>query len=177
MLLSTERLHLRPWREADLAPFAALNADPRVMEFMPCCLTRAESDALAKRIRGHFQNYGFGLWALEVPGRAPFAGFVGLEVTGFQAHFTPCVEISWRLAFEYWGHGYATEAARRVLAHGFGVIGLPEVVSFTSPLNRRSRAVMDRLGMHHEGAFEHPALPAGHPHRPHLMYRISLGVC
>jgi RimJ/RimL family protein N-acetyltransferase len=138
--LLTERLELREWREGDLPAFAARNADPRVMEFMPGRLNRTESDALADIITAHFETHGFGLWAVEVTGVAPFIGFVGLWVPTLKAHFTPCVEIGWRLAFEHWGRGYATEAARRALALGFGPLGLAEVVSFTTRANRRSRA-------------------------------------
>jgi RimJ/RimL family protein N-acetyltransferase len=173
--LSTERLLLRPWREEDLPAFAALNADPRAMEFLPKCLERGESDALAARIAAHFRQHGFGVWAVEVAGVAPFIGFAGLAVPGFEAHFTPCVEIGWRLAFAHWGRGYATEAARRVLAHAFGRLGRAEIVSFTTRDNRRSRAVMERLAMRHDPAddFLHPALPADHPQRPHVLYRLD----
>ncbi len=173
--LSTERLVLRPWRAEDLTAFAALNADPRVAEFLPKCLERAESDAFAERIAAHFRQHGFGLWAVEVRGGAPFIGFVGLAVPGFEAHFTPCLEVGWRLAFAHWGRGYATEAARRVLAHGFGPLGRAEIVSFKTRENRRSRAVMERLSMRHDPAddFLHPALPEGHPQRPHVLYRLD----
>jgi RimJ/RimL family protein N-acetyltransferase len=173
--LSTERLILRAWREEDLPVFAALNADPRVAEFLPKCLERAESDAFAERIAAHFRQHGFGLWAVEVPGATPFIGFVGLAVPRFEAHFTPCLEVGWRLAFAHWGRGYATEAARRVLAHAFGPLGRAEIVSFTTRDNRRSRAVMERLSMRHDPAddFLHPALPEGHPQRPHVLYRLD----
>src|SRR3954453_22258624 len=133
--LSTARLLLRPWRDEDLAPFAAMNSDPRVMEFFPKPLDRAESEAMAERIRGHFARHGFGLWAVEVPGVSAFIGFVGLSVPTFEAHFTPCVEIGWRLAAEHWGRGYATEAAGAVLEFGFRRLGLAEIVSFTVPAN------------------------------------------
>jgi RimJ/RimL family protein N-acetyltransferase len=173
--LRTDRLLLRYWLPADLHPFAALNADPRVMEFLPGPLSRAESDAVAARIEAHFEQYGFGLWAVEVPGVTPFAGFVGLNVPGFQAHFTPCIEIGWRLAMQYWGCGYATEAARATLAFGFNELQLQQIVSFTVPNNLRSRRVMDRIGMTHDtqADFDHPALPEGHPLRRHVLYRIS----
>jgi RimJ/RimL family protein N-acetyltransferase len=173
--LSTSRLILRPWREEDLPAFAALNADPRVVEFLPRCLERAESNALAERIAAHFRQHGCGLWAVEAPGVAPFIGFAGLAVPSFEAHFTPCLEIGWRLAFAHWGRGYATEAARRVLAHAFGPLGRAEIVSFTTRDNRRSRAVMERLAMRHDPAddFLHPALPEDHPQRPHVLYRID----
>lgn len=172
--IATPRLLLRPWRETDLPAFAALNADRKVMEFFPKVLDRIESDALAFRIRENFARRGFGLWAVEVPGVAPFIGFVGLSVPGFSAHFTPCVEIGWRLAREHWGHGYATEGAHASLDFGFGNFPLEEIVSFTTAANRRSRAVMERLGMTHTPAddFDHPALPEGHPLRPHVLYRI-----
>src|SRR5690242_9822545 len=112
--LATPRLRLRRWLPSDAEPFAALNADPRVVEFLSP-LGRAESDAMIERIETRFRERGFGFWAVEVPGVTPFAGFVGLGVPRFQAHFTPCVEIGWRLAFEHWGKGYATEAARAAL--------------------------------------------------------------
>ena len=173
-ILTTARLRLRQWREEDLAPFAALNADPQVMEFFPKVLTRAESDAVAGRIRDHFARHGFGLWAVEAPGAAAFVGFVGLAVPSFEAHFTPCVEIGWRLAREHWGHGYATEAATAALAFGFGDRALEEIVAFTVPANIPSRRVMGRLGMRRLPAddFEHPAIAEGHPLRSHVLYRL-----
>src|SRR6185503_8515964 len=145
--LRTARLLLRRWHASDREPFAAMNADARVMEHFPAVLSRAESDALAARIDEHFAEHGFGLWAVEIPGVAPFAGFVGLSVPGFQAHFTPCVEVGWRLGTDHWRRGYATEAARAVLAFGFDTLGLDEIVSFTVPENVRSRKVMERIGM------------------------------
>lgn len=171
--LTTERLILRPWREADLEPFAALNADPRVMEFMAGPLDRAGSDALVAHAQAHFDAQGFGLWALEVPGGAPFIGFVGLMRPRFEAHFTPCVEVGWRLAFAHWGKGYATEGGRAALAFGFETAGLDEIVSFTAAGNARSRAVMARLGMTRDPRedFDHPSLPADHPLRRHVLYR------
>ncbi len=172
--LQTERLCLRRWREEDLAPFAVLNADPEVGRYLPGPLSQAESDALAARIRRHFDERGFGLWAVEVPGVAPFVGFVGLSVPTFEAHFTPCVEVGWRLARAHWGRGYATEAAGAALTFGFSDVGLDEVVSFTVPHNRPSRRVMQRLGMRRDPAedFEHPSLPEGHPLRRHVLYRL-----
>jgi ribosomal-protein-alanine N-acetyltransferase len=173
-ILTTARLRLRQWREEDLAPFAALNADPQVMEFFPKVLTRAESDAVAGRIRDHFARHGFGLWAVEAPGVVDFMGFVGLAVPSFEAHFTPCVEIGWRLAREHWGHGYATEAATAALAFGFVDRALEEIVAFTVPANIPSRRVMGRLGMRRLPAddFEHPAIADGHPLRSHVLYRL-----
>ena len=171
--IHTLRLHLRLWRDEDLPDFAALNADPRVMEFLSQPLDRAESDARAARIRDHFARRGFGLWAVEVPRVADFIGFGGLSVPEFEAHFTPCVEVGWRLAHEYWGRGYATEAALAALDFGFRRLALDEIVSFTVPANRRSRGVMERIGLTRTPAdeFDHPALPEGHPLRRHVLYR------
>jgi RimJ/RimL family protein N-acetyltransferase len=172
--LRTPRLLLRRWRPADLEPFARLNADARVLEHLPWPLSREQSDALAARIAAHFAERGFGLWALEVPGVAPFVGFVGLSVPSFEAAFTPCVEVGWRLAAEHWGRGYATEAARAALAFGFEQLGLREILSFTVPANQRSRAVMERIGMTRDPTddFDHPSLPPEHPLRQHVLYRI-----
>jgi RimJ/RimL family protein N-acetyltransferase len=174
-VLRTPRLVLRHWRPSDRAPFAAMNADPAVMAHFPAPLTAAESDALADAIAAHHAARGFGLWALEIPGVTPFAGFVGLSVPGFAAPFAPCVEIGWRLAAAHWGHGYATEAARAVLAHAWDALRLDEVVSFTTAGNDRSRAVMTRLGMRYDPAddFDHPRLPPGHPLRRHVLYRVA----
>jgi len=171
--LVTPRLRLREWRDSDLAPFAALNADPEVMRYFPEPLDRAASDALVGRIRDHFARHGFGPWAVEIPGVAECAGFVGLMVPTFEAHFTPCVEIGWRLARTAWGKGYATEAARAALDYGFNVLNLYEIVSMTVPANRPSRAVMERLGMARNPAddFDHPRLPVGHALQRHVLYR------
>jgi RimJ/RimL family protein N-acetyltransferase len=173
--LGTSRLWLRQWRASDLEPFAALNADPHVMEFMPGCLTRIESDALAKRSETEIAQHGFGFWAVELRASGEFIGFVGLRRASFAAHFTPCVEIGWRLARASWGKGFATEAARECLRFAFETLTLSEVVSFTVPLNRRSRAVMERLGMRRAASddFEHPRLPPGHALRPHVLYRLQ----
>ena len=173
--LRTERLWLRSWRPADLEAFAALNADARVMEHFPTVLTRAESDAFAARIAAHVERHGFGLWAVEIPEVTAFAGFIGLLVPRFEAHFTPCVEIGWRLAAEHWGRGYATEAALAGARHAFEVVGVDGLVSFTTPANVRSQAVMRRIGMTHDPAddFDHPRMPAGHRLRRHVLYRMD----
>lgn len=172
--LTTDRLLLRRWRSTDLEPFARMNADPRVMEHFPAPLDRAQSDAMVERIEQGFDRHGFGLWAVELPGEAPFVGFVGLSVPGFQAPFMPAVEIGWRLDAGWWGRGIASEAARAAAAYGFGTAGLDELVSFTAPVNGRSRAVMERIGMTHDpaGDFDHPMLPPGHRLRRHLLYRL-----
>jgi ribosomal-protein-alanine N-acetyltransferase len=174
IVLQTERLILRPWRDEDLAPFAALNADPRVREHFPSCLTRAESDASAQKIRASFDARGYGLWAAEEKGGAPFIGFIGIAEPAFTAHFTPCVEIGWRLAHAAWGRGYATEGARAALAFAFERLGLAEIISMTTPANVRSRRVMEKLGMRRDPAddFDHPNLAPGSPHRRHVLYRI-----
>jgi RimJ/RimL family protein N-acetyltransferase len=174
-IIRTPRLLLREWRPEDRAPFAALNADPRVMEHFPGVLSRRQSDALARRCERHFDLHGFGPWAVEVPGVAPFAGFVGLVVPAFEAHFTPCVEIGWRLAAEHWGHGYASEAALGSAAQAFEVAGLDELVSFTTPANVRSQAVMRRIGMTHDPAddFDHPSFPSGHRLSRHVLYKLQ----
>lgn len=172
--LRTARLLLRQWRDSDLEPFAALNADPEVMRHFPSVLTRAESDALALGARALISSRGWGLWAVEVVESAPFIGFVGLAQPRFDAHFTPAVEIGWRLAREHWGSGYATEGARAVVATAFDELGLDELVSFTTVANAASRRVMERLEMTHDPAddFEHPLLAPGHPQRPHVLYRL-----
>jgi RimJ/RimL family protein N-acetyltransferase len=170
----TRRLILRRWRDEDLAPHAALNADPRVMEYFPSVLSREETDAQVARIRKHWDDHGFGLWAVEVAAGAQFVGFIGLHRVPFEAPFTPAVEVGWRLAFDAWGHGYATEGARAALEFGFGALGLREIVSMTVASNERSWHVMEKLGMRraHGEDFDHPRLPEGHRFRRHILYRI-----
>jgi RimJ/RimL family protein N-acetyltransferase len=174
-MLTSSRLRLRPWRDEDLPAFAALNADPEVMEFMPKRLNREESDGFARRIIEGFTRHGFGSWAVEVIGVSEFIGFTGLSVPSYETHFTPCVEIAWRLARKYWGFGYATEAARLAMDYGFRAVGLEEIVSFTFVENLRSRRVMERLGITRSPAddFEHPRLPEGDRLRPHVLYRMN----
>lgn len=173
--LETERLLLRDWQDGDLAPFAALNADPRVMEFFPARLTRGQSDRFAARIRANLARRDYGLYAVEPKDSGGFIGFVGFAHPALKAHFTPCIEIGWRLAFDAWGRGYASEAARACLAHGFSTFDFNEVVSFTARQNARSIAVMERIGMSRDraGDFDHPALTDGHPLRRHALYRIG----
>lgn len=172
--LLTERLRLRDWIDADLEPFAAMNADPVVMEFLPKPLTREESDDLVERIRAHIETNDFGLWATEELASGEFMGFVGLAVPTFEAPFMPCVEVGWRLARAYWGKGYATEAARAALRFGFEEVGLDEILSFTVPMNERSQSVMQKLGMTNDPAddFEHPRMPVGDRLRDHILYRL-----
>lgn len=173
--IETGRLILRPWREADQAPFAALNADPEVMRHFPRLLTREESDALADRIMTRMVERGWGSFAVEVKGGDPFIGFVGPNVPSYEIPCGPCVEVGWRLARTAWGRGYATEAARAAVGFAFERLGLAEVVSFTVPGNTRSRAVMERLGMTRDPAddFDHPLIAAGHPLCRHVLYRLG----
>jgi ribosomal-protein-alanine N-acetyltransferase len=173
--LTTMRLRLRRWRVGDAAEFAAMNADPHVMEHFPAPLSRAESAFMLEQIEAGFERNGFGIWALEVAASGAFIGFTGLSVVPFAAHFTPAVEVGWRLAEPAWGHGYATEAARAALSYGFGPAGLAEIVSFTAVSNTRSAGVMRRLGMHRDdsGDFDHPLLEHDHPLRRHVLYRLA----
>ncbi|WP_037559233.1 GNAT family N-acetyltransferase [Spirillospora albida] len=171
----TQRLLLRQWRDTDREPFAAMNADPHVMEHFPAPLSRTDSDALADRAAAAIERDGWGLWALEIIETGAFIGFTGLNVPAYDAPFMPATEIGWRLARTAWGHGYATEAARAALAYAFGELALEEVVSFTTTGNHRSRAVMERIGMTRDPRddFDHPLLPEGHPLRRHVLYRIT----
>ena len=172
--LDTERLLLRRWRAEDRGPFAALNADPEVMEHFPAPLTRAESDAFADTVEDRIERQGWGLWALQERATGRFLGFTGLAYPGFDAPFGPTVEIGWRLARDAWGRGFASEAARAATAFAFDELELDEIVAFTAVVNERSRAVMRRLGMHHDRAddFDHP-LVSDERLRRHVLYRLA----
>ncbi len=172
--LETTRLVLRRWSEADREPFAALNADPEVMRYFPSTQTRRQSDAFADRIEAGFAADGFGLWALEVRGGAPFVGFTGIRRLPEPDPHAGNVEVGWRLAREAWGHGYAVEAARASVAYGFDQAGLDEIVSMTAVSNGPSRTVMERLGMLHDPGedFDHPAVPQDSPLCRHVLYRL-----
>jgi RimJ/RimL family protein N-acetyltransferase len=173
--LTTDRLLLRQWRDSDREPFAALNADPAVMEHFPALQTREQSDALIDRNIPELDGRGWGLWAMEVKDTGEFIGFTGLNVPTFEAPFLPGVEIGWRMAKGAWGNGYATEAARAALAYAFGPAGLDEIVSFTATPNLPSQRVMQRIGMVHDeaGDFDHPRVEQGHRLQRHVLYRIS----
>jgi RimJ/RimL family protein N-acetyltransferase len=173
--LRTERLLLRRWRASDLEPFAALNADPAVMEHFPATLSRAQSAALVERIERCFEERGYGLWAVEFPGEAPFIGFVGLAPVDIDVAFAPAVELGWRLARHYWDRGIATEAARAASTVGLEQLHLPGLLAYTAASNERSRRVMERLGMRRDPTedFLHPRLPATHPLAPHVLYRLT----
>lgn len=171
---NTDRLRLRQWRSSDRKPFAELNADPRVMEFFPSTLSPEASHAAVDRWQAQIAERGWGLWAVEIRETREFIGFVGLQEPQAPLPFAPCVEVGWRLAYAYWGHGYATEAARAALRVGFEQLRLEEIVSFTAVINRRSRAVMERLGMREDNTtFLHPNVPEGSPLREHCLYRFT----
>lgn len=172
--LTTPRLTLRPWRDADVDAFAAMFDDPQVMEFLQPA-DRPAIEAIVGRIRAHFATHGYGWWAAELKATRDFIGFIGLTHIAFAAGFTPAVEVGWRLASAHWGQGYATEGARAALACGFAQLGLAEIVSLTVPANRRSWRVMQRIGMRRDPAddFDHPRLAEGDPLRRHILYRID----
>ena len=171
---NTDRLLLRQWHASDREPFASLNADPKVMEFFPAPLDRSASDAMADRCQTLIAERGWGFWAAELRNTNEFIGFVGLHIPSAELPFSPCIEIGWRLAFQSWGKGFATEAARGALRVGFEQLGLPEILSFSAVRNTRSRAVMARLGMRQAATtFEHPSVPADSELRQHCLYRLS----
>jgi RimJ/RimL family protein N-acetyltransferase len=173
--IETDRLILRDWRDDDAVPFAAMNADPRVMEFFPKCLTQPESDSAIARMRAFIRDHGYGLYAAEEKSSGAFLGFIGLAPVPFEAPFTPATEIGWRLARTAWGSGNATEGARAVLGDAFERLEFRELVSFTAEWNTRSRRVMEKIGMKHDqdGSFLHPLLPPEHKLARHVLYRIS----
>lgn len=174
-MIETQRLILRKWHQQDLEPFADLSACEHVCRFLAKRLSRDESDALAARIITHFEQHGFGLFAVEEKDSRQFIGFTGLSIPGFEAHFMPAVEIGWRLSYANWGKGFATEAAIATRDYAFDTLGLQELVSFTAQDNKASRRVMEKTGMTHDEAddFDHPALPNGHPLQRHVLYRIK----
>ena len=169
----TERLKLREWQSNDLPVFAAMNADPAVMEYFPALLNEAQSNAFIDRIRLHFENYSFGLYALERKDTGSFIGFTGLMIPRFESYFTPCVEIGWRLSKENWGNGYAIEAAKACIQFGFDILQIEKIVSFTSVYNQRSEIVMKRIGMEYNGIFEHPMIDKSHFLCNHVLYSIK----
>jgi RimJ/RimL family protein N-acetyltransferase len=170
--IETPRLVLRAWRASDREPFALLNADPRVMEYFPACLSRAESDGLVDRIESNMRRDGYSFFAAELRQIGEFIGFIGLSVPPFD--FLPYDEIGWRLAPAFWNQGLATEGARAALAFAFDELGRREIVAFTAVANLRSRRVMEKLGMTHDVAadFDHPRIAEGHPLRRHVLYRV-----
>lgn len=178
MIIETERLILRPWKEEDFEPFAQLNADKRVREYFSSTLTRAVSDGFANKFKSDIEKNGWGWWAVSVKNSAPFIGFIGLNILDIPipSHSTSPVEIGWRLAVDYWGKGYATEGALACLRFGFETLKLPEIIAITTEQNFRSISVMKKIGMHRDPKddFNHPKLPEGHKLRRHVLYRINL---
>lgn len=176
--LRTERLLLRGWQDADLAPFAELNADPLAMEHFPSTLSTEQSAAMVEVLGTRWREDGLSWWAVEVLATGAFVGAVGLLRVDIDALFNdpehPSTEIGWRLRREAWGQGYATEAARAVVDHAFRDPTLDELVSFTVVANTRSRRVMEKLGMTHDadGDFAHPRVEPGTPWRHHVLYRL-----
>jgi RimJ/RimL family protein N-acetyltransferase len=172
--LSGQRLILRRWRESDLEPFSVINADPIVMEFYPRTFSLKETRAAIEKIEADFDSHGFGLWALELRKTSRFIGYVGLSRPTFQAHFTPCIEIGWRISKEHWGKGFATEAAREVIRDAFERLQLGEVVSYTAAVNARSIRVMEKISMlrNKQDDFLHPLIEDDHPLKPHVLFRL-----
>jgi len=174
MELNTERLLLRQWKQEDFAPFAELNSDSDVMEYFPSTLSPEQSDDLARLAQKLIAERGWGIWAIELITTGDFIGFVGLHYPDDDLPFTPCVEIAWRLRKQFWGKGYATEAAKESLSFAFSTLQLDEVFAYTAVTNVRSRSVMERLGLHNtDQNFEHPNLPKGHPLSEHVVYKLS----
>lgn len=175
--ITTERLLLRPWSESDVAPFAQMNTDPEVVEYLPSPISESESRQFVRRIQDHFAEHGYGLYVLEKREDGSFLGYTGLNWAAFESHFTPALEVGWRLVRDAWGQGFATEAARACMAGIFLETDISEIVSFTVPANTRSAAVMQRLGMTRDPAddFIHPRLGPDHPLGPHILYRLDRG--
>ncbi len=172
--LETERLYIRQWKESDYSPFAKMSADERVMEFFPSVFTTEESDEKVNIKKSLIQKHGWGFWALEEKSSNKFIGFTGLHISSNELPFSPCIEIGWRIFPEYWGKGFATEAAHECLRFGFEDLNLDQIVSFAVKNNFKSLAVMERLGMFKDPEnFEHPAIPIGHKLRQHSLYRLS----
>src|SRR5215469_9268269 len=173
-MIETPRLILRNWRESDREPFRLMNADSRVMRYFPALLTPEETDSAIVRLTSHCETHDFTFWSATLRETNEFIGFIGLFHTPFHAHFTPCVEIGWRLRPEFWNRGLATEGARAAAAYGFAQLDLDEIVAFTTVENRPSRRVMEKLGMTYNPVddFDHPQVPEGHPLRRHVLYRL-----
>ncbi len=169
----TPRLRFRDWEEADLETFRRMNADERVMKYFPSTLSEAATNTFYESIKADFKEYGFGFYAVESKEPKEFIGFIGLRRASFEAEFTPCIEIGWRLKAEAWGKGYATEGATACLRHGFDQLGFREVYSFTAVINEPSKNVMVKIGMQYKGTFDHPRVEESSPLRKHVLYQIS----
>lgn len=171
--IETKRLTLRSWKESDIGEFIRMNQDREVMRYFPNVLTGEESIDFARRIQKEFEEKGYGLYAVEEKESETFLGYVGLHQANFEADFTPCVEIGWRLKREAWGKGYATEAAKACLAYAFETLKLDKIYSFTAKINQPSKNVMKKIGMEYLKDFDHPQLSSGHPLEKHVLYIIS----
>lgn len=174
-VIETERLILRTWKEEDVEPYYLINQDPKVIEFLPKAMTKKEAKWFMSEMNQQFVDRNHTFWAVEEKETQALIGFVGLNKPFWKSHFTPCVEIGWRLGSEHWGKGYATEGAKASLEYGWNTLGLTEIVSFTVPANSRSIRVMKRIGMQRDkgGDFAHPKLPEDHPLSMHVLYRIQ----
>lgn len=174
-IIITNRLRLRQWEETDLEPFADLNSDPRVREYFPYVLSRQESNQEVFEFSRHIDNFGWGFWAVSLIQTDEFIGFIGLEEVYFKRPFSPAIEIGWRLAYTHWGKGYATEGAKAALQYGFVTLNLQTIVAYTAVQNKRSRHVMEKIGMSHDPHydFDHPDFPNDHKHKRHVLYRIG----
>lgn len=175
IILETERLLMRTWTDQDIDPMVVIDQDPKVCEFLPAIGTRESTEATVRKIMQHYTQHGFSLYAVELKATGKFIGWTGLAIPSFEAHFTPAVEIGWRLASHYWNQGYASEAARAVLHYAFTVLNLKEIVSFTAVNNKASRRVMEKIGLHHDpnDDFDHPKLEKNHPLSRHVLYRLT----
>ncbi len=176
MIIETDRLRLRRWKNTDLETMSRINADPRVMEFFPSTMSLEQTESMIARIETEITEKGFGSWAVERKSDRSLIGFIGLHAPHYTTPFTPCIEIGWRLASTCWGHGYATEGATQVLRYAANVLHLPEVVSFATVANVRSRRVMEKIGMIRDldGDFDHPLVDENHPLKRHVLYRSKL---
>jgi len=173
--IRTDRLLLRSWKDSDLDYFIQMNKDSEVMKYFPNKLSAAKSREFIKKIKNHFSDHNFGLWAVELLKTGEFIGFIGFKKANFRAEFTPCIEIGWRLGSKYWKKGYATEGAAKCLEYGFESLNFKEVYSFTAKINKASIRVMQKIAMQKEKEFDHPALDNSSPLRRHVLYKITKG--
>ncbi len=175
IIIETERLYLRTWQVLYAKPYFDINQDPKVIEFLLGSMSMEAVNQFMHDKNQQQEKRGFTLWATELKATSEFIGFIGLNYTDWEAHFTPAVEVGWRLGSQYWGKGYATEGAKAALAFGFNTVGLDEVVSFSVPMNQRSLRVMEKIGLQHDPAdnFRHPKLALEHPLSQHVLYRLK----
>ena len=172
----SDRLGFRLWKDDDSMIFSRMNADSKVMQYFPGILNEKESDQFIERIMEHFKEHGYGLWAVDLKETHEFIGFIGFYTAKFESDFTPCVEIGWRLDHRFWNKGYATEGAIKCLDYGFNRLGLNEIFSFTSEINKPSINVMKKIGLVEQGVFQHPNISEESPLRPHVLYKIDKNI-